>query len=236
MERFKKWFENYWYHYKWQTLIALVFIVTFAIGFGQIAAEKNDYDVYALYAGSKYLEKAPHDEIVNILTAAAEKVGGVSSEEDEKDVNLQMLIYLTDEQIAAQRAEVEAAGEVFTFDYLENNNVFQIFMKQLVSGENVIMFLDPAMYATAEENEALYKVQDILGRKVPGLNESGMGVVLGESGLVEKYPALSAIPQESIVCFRQVTHAMKLIGKSESKDTHKFQLDVARELFSGIGQ
>lgn len=237
MERFKKWFENYWYHYKWQTLIALVFIVTFAIGFGQIVAEKNSYDVYALYGGAKYLEKAPHDEIVNILTDAAEKVGGSElSKDDEKDVNLQMLIYLTDEQIAAQKAEVEAAGEIYTFDYLENNNVFQTFMKQLVSGENVIMFLDPSMYATAEENEALYKVQDILGRKVPGLNESGTGIVLGESGLVEKYPAFAAIPQESIVCFRQVTHAMKLIGKSESKETHTFQLDVARELFSGIGQ
>lgn len=239
MENFKKWFENFWYHYKWQTLIIVFFVVTFVIGFGQIAVEKNNYDVYALYAGPKYLEKGPHDMIVQNLTDAAQKVAaskGETDPEDEKDVNLQMLIYLTEEQIAAQKAEVESMGETYVFDYKENNNVFQTFMKQLVSGENVIMILDPSMYATAEENEALYKVQDILGRKVPGMTGSGTGVVLGESGLCEKYPALEAIPQDCIVCFRQVTHAMKVIGKNESKNAHTFQLDVVRELFSGIGE
>lgn len=237
MERFKKWFENYWYHNKWPTLIALVFIITFAIGIGQVFAEKNNYDVYALYAGAKYLEKVPHDEIVSILEDAAETVAGDNSDKDDKkDVNLQMLIYLNDEQIAEQRKEVEAKGETFVFDYVENNNVFSTYMKQLVSGENVIMFLDPAMYDIAEVNDALYNVQDILGRKIDGITESGKGIVLGESGLCEKYPVFEAIPDDSIVCFRKVTHAMKLIGKSESKDAHTFQLDVARELFSGIGE
>lgn len=231
MEKLKKWAENYWYHYKWQTLIAIVFIVTFAIGFGQIAFEKNSYDVYALYAGPTYLEKLPHDEIVESIKKEATKVSGDT--ETEKDVNLQMLIYLTDDQIAAQKEEVEAQGETFVFDYLENNNVFEIFMKQLVSGENVIMFLDPMLYKTAESNEALYMIKDILGRNVTGMTESGMGVRLADSGLIEKYPALSALPDDCVVCFRKVTHAMKLIGKSESKDSHKFQLDVAREMFSG---
>lgn len=239
MERFKKWFENYWYHYKWQTLIALVFIVTFAIGFGQIFAEKNNYDVYALYAGAEYLQKLPHDEILNVLEDAAETVSKKSDKgegKDKNDANLQMLIYLTDEQIEAQRKEVEEKGEVFVFNYVENNNVFRTYMKQLVSGENVIMFLDPAMYDTAEVNDALYNVQDIIGRKIPGMTESGKGIVLGESGLFEKYPAFAAMPEDSVVCFKKVTHAMKLIGKSESKDSHTFQLDVARELFSGIGE
>ncbi|MBQ7827897.1 MAG: hypothetical protein IJ386_06485 [Clostridia bacterium] len=232
MERFKKWFDNFWYHYKWHTIIIIVFAVTFAIGFGQIAFEKNNYDVYALYAGPTYLEKIPHDEIVETFKKEAEKISGDT--ESEKDVNLQMLIYLTDDQIAAQKEYVESQGETFVFDYLENNNVFDTFMKQLVSGENVIMFLDPMLYETAEKNEALYKIKDILGRDVPGLTDSGMGVRLAESGLEEKYPCLSALPDDCVVCFRKVTHAMKLIGKSESQDSHKFQLDLARELFSGI--
>ena len=234
MENFKKWLDNYWYHYKWPTLIALVFIFTFSIGIGQIAVEKNNYDVYALYAGPEYLHKEPHDMIVEEFTAVAEKVSGVSDTEEEKSVNLQMLIYLNDDQITAQKQAVEATGEMFTFDILENNNVFETFMKQLVSGENVIMFLDPYLYKTAEENGALYKVKEIIGRNVPGMTDSGMGVRLKDSGLLEKYPSLSNLPEDTILCLRQVTHAMKLIGKSESKDSHKFQLDVAREMFSGI--
>ncbi len=235
MERFKKWADNYWYHYKWPTLIALVFILTFAIGFGQIVAEKNDYDVYALYAGHSYLEKIPHDEIVGILKENAEKVAKKKNDSDEKDVNLQMLIYLTDDQIAALKEETEAAGEPFSFDYVENNNIFKTYMKQLVSGENVIMFLSPMMYETAVENDALYKIRDILGRDIPGMTDSGTGIVLKDSGLCEKYPVFSSLPEDSVICFRKVTHAMKLIGRNESKNAHKFQLEVAKELFDGIG-
>lgn len=231
MKKFLSWLDNYWYHYKWHTLIALVFIITFAVGFGQIAVEKNDYDVYALYAGPEYLHREPHDRIIADIKNVAEKVSG---DDEEKDINLQMLVYLTDEQIAAQKEEVEAKGEMFTFDYLENNNVFETYMKQLVSGENVIMFLDPSMYEVAESNEALYKVEEVLGHKVPGLKESGMGVTLSESGLIDKYPSFAALPGDCVVCFKKVTHAMALIGKSENQKSHKFQLEVAKELFSGI--
>ncbi len=232
MERFKKWFENYWYHNKWPTLIVLLFVVVFAIGFGQIAAEKNSYDVYALYGGAHNINSEEYAELKKVFADAA---GAVSDDEtDTKDVNIQSLIYLTDADIEAQRAEVEAAGQKYTFNYLENNNVFDTFMKQLVSGENVIMVLSPHLYSTAEVNETLYSVKNILGRDVPGMTESGYGVKLSESGLLEKYPPLKSLPEDSVVCFKKVTHAMKLIGKSESQESHTFQLDVARELFKGI--
>lgn len=234
MERFKKWFENYWYHNKWPTLIVLLFVIVFAIGFGQIIGEKTNYDVYALYGGSHNLDAESHGAIVSVFKDAANKVDGGEDPEDPKDINVQTLIYLTGEEIAAQQKAAEEAGQEFTFNYLENNRVFDTFMKQLVSGENVIMVLSPYLYSSAESNEALYKVKDILGKDVPGMNSTGYGVKLSESGLTSKYPAFSHFPEDSIVCFRRVTHAMQLIGKSESQDSHQFQLDVARELFDGI--
>lgn len=235
MEKLRSWLDNYWYHYKWHTLIALVFILTFAIGIGQIAFEKNDYDVYVLYVGGEYVQKEPHEEIEGVIKAAADRAAGISDAEDSgddgKDVNFQMLIYHTDERIAQMQADAQAAGEEFAFDFLENNNVLETFMKQLVSGENVIMFLDPELYATAEANEALYPVEDILGKGVSGVTDSGFGVRLVDSGLLERYPEFAAIPEDSIICFKRVTHAMKLIGRSESQEQHAFQLSVARELF-----
>ncbi|MBE6708291.1 MAG: hypothetical protein E7578_03500 [Ruminococcaceae bacterium] len=234
MERFKKWFENYWYHNKWPTLIVLLFVVVFAIGFGQIIGEKTNYDVYTLYAGATYLPKEAHDGVKTTLSEISVKAAGDEGQK-EKDVNLQMLIYLTEADVEEQKKAAEAAGQDYTFNYIENRNVYDTFMKQLVSGENVIMFLSPYLYETAEKNEALYSMKDILGRTVPGLTSSGCGVRLSESGLIEKYPGLKNLPEDTIVCLRRVTHAMKLIGKSESNESHMFQLDVAREMFKGIG-
>lgn len=231
MEKFKKWAENFWYHNKWPFLIILLFVIIFAIGFGQIVVEKNSYDVYALYGGAHNINAEEHAELKKVFSEAAKKV---SEGGEEKDVNIQPLIYLTEEDILAQQAEAEAAGQDYTFNIVENNNVFNTFMKQLVSGENVIMVLSSYLYSTAEANDALYKIKDILGREVPGMTASGYGVKLSESGLTDKYPAMKCFPEDSVVCLRRVTHAMQLIGKSESEEAHTFQLDVAREIFSGI--
>ena len=50
MEKIKKWLENYWYHYKWATIIVLFFVTVFAIGIYQMAS-KSDYDTQIVYAG-----------------------------------------------------------------------------------------------------------------------------------------------------------------------------------------
>ncbi len=233
MEKFKKWLDNYWYHNKWPTLIVLLFVVIFAVGFGQIVGEKMNYDVYTLYAGATYLPKEAHDGIKTTLGEISVKAAGEDAE-GEKDINLQMLIYLTEEDIKQQMEAAEAAGQEYTFNYLENTNVYNTFMKQLVSGENVIMFLSPYLYDTADKNGALYSMKDVLGRTVPGMTDSMSGVKLSESGLTEKYPSLKLLPEDTVICLRKVTHAMKVVGKSESMKSHQFQLDVAREMFKGI--
>jgi len=233
MEKFKTWFENYWYHNKWPTIIVITFVLIFAIGFSQIAFEKTNYDVYTLYVGATYLQKEPKAEIEKAIKKAANNVSGT---EEDQDVNLQMLVYLSDETVKKKQEEYAEQGEVFTYNIKENNMVVDTFMKQLVSGENVMMILDPTLYSTAETNGALYPVKDIFGRDMNGVNDSGFGIVLGESGLTVRYPAFEALPQDSIVCFKKVTHAMQLVGRSENQKSHTFQLDVARELFKGIGE
>lgn len=44
---FKAWLENYWYHYKWHTIIALFLVVTIGVSVTQCAAKPN-YDQSAV--------------------------------------------------------------------------------------------------------------------------------------------------------------------------------------------
>ena len=52
--------ENYWYHYKWHTLIALFIVITLSVCILQLC-QKNSYDVYVLYAGGGELERTSDD-------------------------------------------------------------------------------------------------------------------------------------------------------------------------------
>ena len=44
-----KWLDNFWYHYKWPTIIAAFFIAVFAICIAQ-AVTRSEYDMYVRYA------------------------------------------------------------------------------------------------------------------------------------------------------------------------------------------
>ena len=234
----KKWLENYFYHYKWQTLIALVFIVTFAVGISQVAVETKSYDVNVLYAGTAYLQKSEHDKIAGVIkkaaTDTAEALGENEYSAEDKKVNFQMMVYQSEARIAELKEEYKARGEEYTYDPMENKRVFTTFQNQLISGDTVIMILDPELYGSAADNGALYTVDEILAREVKGVTDDGFGIVIGESGLLEKYPEFSVIPENSVICFKKITHAMKIIGKSRDNNAHKFQLSVAVMLFDGV--
>ena len=51
-QSFKEWIENYFYHYKWHTVIALVVIFAIVICSLQMC-EKTSYDLHVMYAGSE---------------------------------------------------------------------------------------------------------------------------------------------------------------------------------------
>ena len=50
MEKILKWLDNFWYHYKWHTIIGAVFAVFLAVCIGQMAS-KDKIDSYIMYAG-----------------------------------------------------------------------------------------------------------------------------------------------------------------------------------------
>ncbi len=58
---FKQWIENYWYHYKWHTIIGLFLVITLAVGVTQCATKPKYDGNCVLYC----------DRFVNDNTAAA---------------------------------------------------------------------------------------------------------------------------------------------------------------------
>jgi len=230
----KKFLENFWYHYKWHTLIILFFIVTLAIGLTQVITEKTSYDVYMLYVGPDHMQVTFRDDVVKIFTDAAEKIAKESGDDSPQEVNFQQMVYLTEEVIKKRTEEAEKLGQTYTYHPVANREVLETFMKQMTGGENVILFLEPELYDTARVNSALYKIEEVLGKNFPGTDEKGYGVSLKDSGLTDVYPCLRLLPENSVICFKKIGHAQSMIGKKESDASHKFQLAVAVEVFGKV--
>lgn len=217
--------ENFWYHYKWQTIIIVSFVLIFAIGLSQIVFEKKNYDFQVLYCGGTYIDGAAHDRIVSVLDGASDEAAGRDT-----DVNFQMIVYKSEEKLEKMRAEAEAEGEVFQFNIVENNNAYASFTQMLVSGDAVMMILDPVLYDVARDNGALYDVAALFGEVPDGVTDDGYGIKLSESRLLREHSCFSCLPDDSIICMKKVTHAQLVMGKSDSSAESQLQFDIIRKL------
>ena len=56
-DKFFKWLDNFWYHYKWHTIIAVFAIIVVIVGISQVVS-KGTADVGVIYGGPRLLSLA----------------------------------------------------------------------------------------------------------------------------------------------------------------------------------
>ena len=70
MSKFLKWLDNYWYHYKWHTIIVTFFLVIGIISTVQIF-NKESYDAYVMYVGGQDIPDTKYHDIMQSLKAVS---------------------------------------------------------------------------------------------------------------------------------------------------------------------
>ena len=100
MNKFLKWFDNYWYHYKWHTIVGAFVAVFLVIVIGQMAS-KEKVDVYIMYAGPKSFTPAVIHEIEDAFEDIMPDLNG----DGKKIVQFTDIMYLTDKKIEEYKAQ-----------------------------------------------------------------------------------------------------------------------------------
>lgn len=101
--------DNFWYHYKWHSIVAIFLIVTVLVCSLQMC-RKESYDVYVLYAGDRDIGRLSEGGSIpeyNRVVSALERVAADSNGDGEITVGFSDLFALSDEQIAEIEADPE---------------------------------------------------------------------------------------------------------------------------------
>ena len=219
--KFGKWFENYWYHYKWITIgvIFAIFIVTVCT---LQTCEMKKEDVTILYSGPRQLSVAEMDSIKSVVNT-------VMPEDYDGDGNKYtgMIEYwicskAQIEEIEASTDEYGAHGYVNRQQVTDNNKKFSDY---IMGGETSICFLDPHLYTQLKNAGRLLPLVDALG-KDSGYEADDYGIVLGMTDIYKEYSALRAMPEDTVICILRQTVAGRI-----SKDKN-YQNDL--EIFKAI--
>ncbi|MBQ8288057.1 MAG: hypothetical protein IJX76_04715 [Clostridia bacterium] len=220
MEKFKKWLSNYWYHYKWTTIVVLFFATVIAIGVYQMAA-KNSYDTQIVYAGPVLLLEEDHIEGVNDAFKAI--LPEDYNEDGVKNIQLHDFAILSDEQYAQK---VEEAGGSIAFDPSTRRNYISNITTLYSTGESSISLLDPYVYNIFFSQDAYVPLEEILG-ETPEYALDDYSVRLSDTPFGQYFDALDVLPEDTVLCFRK---ASEISTSGETKAQYAFD----RKLFVAI--
>lgn len=220
-----KWLDNYWYHYKWQTLIALFLIVFFAVTIPQLVTKIDD-DVTLLYAGPI----SPGSDETREMTSALQTIMTDDYNGDGvKQVGINSILLMTQEQLDDATANADTNGEFVMYNQQTLLNNRTKFSTQLFAGEAVICLLDPNWFKDAYEAGGFVPLAEILGY-TPENAYNDSAVYLKDTRFYGYFSVFSAFPEDTLLCIRRMSTAT--VFKNTEKENARYAQQV--EMFKAM--
>ena len=192
---FLGWLDNYWYHYKWQTLIVGFFLIVAIICTVQMCSSDED-DLVVLYAGRNQLSASEAENVCSVLEAVCPKDfdgnGKIS-------IALSPYNVLSEEQMRELAAQTDAAGNSTYVDRGYYSEQYDTYYSYLMTGESSVLLVDPWLYESLAAGDRLASLSDALGY-TPESAYGEYGIRLGDMAIYEQYSVMQLLPEDTVVC------------------------------------
>ena len=212
-----KWFNNYWYYYKWKVIIAAFLIFVVIICTVQACANTKD-DVVVLYAG-EFLSTSL--EVPNIEDALSSVLPEDYNDDGKKAVSMSMMTVYSEERIK----ELEALG--YNISRPNNDAELAKFRDLIVTGEHNVCLIDPWLYESVKKEGGFAKLSDVLGY-LPESAVDEYAIKLSDTEFGRYFAGVNKLPEDTYLCLRTTGALQSMVGGGSKK------FDQAVELVKAI--
>ena len=193
------WLDNFWYHYKWHTLIALFLAVVLIVGVAQMC-RKNKYDVFIMYAGIHDVERKSTTGVSEYETLL-QGLKKISKDYDgDGEVSVSFLPLFLPSAAEIEELNKQDGVEVNTAVVADN---VEIFNTNIVYSNYYLCFLSTTVYENYK-NTAGVNIFVPLGDYVNGTDAElyAPDAILLSSTDFGKSAGFSAFPEDTVICLR----------------------------------
>lgn len=226
--KFFTWLDNYWYHYKWHTLIGAFALIVIVVCTLQMCS-KEKYDLYVLYAGDTEISERANAGGVSpaqTLAQGLRREAGDLDGDGNSAVALQTLFYMTPDQISSFAPE---DGYELNLNLLSENA--EMLRNQLLMSDYYLLILSREAYEY--HAAALPGVfEDLSARVAQQKRVDGCAVLLSETAL-SALPGFSDLPADTVVCVRALSDVTKKLNKRSAETYHARALTVLDTITKG---
>lgn len=205
----KKWLENYWYHYKWATIISAFFITVAVICIVQIASKKN-YNIYIRYVGDSVITGTQYDD----MTGALEKI--VSG--DKKDsVNFAQVAYISDEDNPYKN---------------EKNAVARETLSSMLVQPYYIYIMDMTAYNDYKDSGVFAPLSSIFEEDVTDISYDEYALYLSKTEFLKNAPGMEWVEEDTVIVIKIVPYDSVFTGKKSKSELASF--DIHKEFLRSM--
>lgn len=214
----RKKLDNFWYHYKVQTIIALVLIVTIVICTTQLIRRKdNDYCI--LYAGPAVL--AVQD--VTYIKDAFKNVAADYDENGEIVVAIDDIVILSPEEQEAANED----GAAFNPDFIKQS--LTEFDQQIFGGDAVVCLLSPYMYERVHSSGGFLPLNEVF-ESVPDSAYDECAIVLAKTDFGKYFNGINDLPEDTLICVRRLSTMAVFKGEAKTRKAHEANVEFFRAI------
>ena len=221
--RVTRWFDNYWYYYKWPVIIG-VFVLIVVLVCGVQMCTKETPDINIIYAGSHSFGQQGPGEVEAAFSALMPQD---YNKDGRKEAAVTNLLVYSEAQIKEQQASAAEDGE----NLVVNGNFFaqeqQQFSQLLMSGEYTIILAADWLYDEYKETGVFLTLTEALGQ-APAVSYDDCAVYLRDTAFGQYFTALQELPEDTVICFRRQGSLGTLLNKDRSEKTYLNGLDMFR--------
>jgi hypothetical protein len=228
---FKERLENFWYHYKWHTIVALFLILTVTISTLQMCS-KVSFDTYIMYAGAHEIDRTNEDGDVSDYKATLSSLGRVAADynkDGEVTVSFKDLFTPSEEELA----EIKAENPKAQINYALIDEDERILLENMRYSDYYVCLISKSVYErykTVDEFEIFAPLSQYVKAGATPEYYSENAILLSSVGFYS-LPGISDLPSDTLICLRRISpFAQKTNGKRANSEFKKAEEIITKIL------
>ncbi len=223
--------ENFWYHYKWHTIVGVAVVLILAIIIGQFVTQEK-YDVYIMYAGGEAISRKSEGGDIpeyNRLTNA------LAEHADDYDGDGRVSVALSDLFIMSPEEYADFGSDA---DYSSMREDTKTLSDRLAYSEYYVLLISKHVYDNYHERSGT-EIFAPISRYCPEGNSfvfEGDNAVYLSSTPLYSLPAFAGLPEDTLICIRINSEVSAMLGRKKNAEIYRRSQEYLTSLLSYTGE